>query len=215
MVWSGVNRLGNSILDWSCFILGLLKTKKISRMWKIWLILSSQQKLQPPYPRFKAGYCALKFWYWPFFMEIEKSWNFFIFEKYWNLLVWIFLSWHFVSNFGPKVAENGAKGHKFRPVVLRGHRKSAKKLAQEKFSCLILSNSCSQMVKTGFITFLRTAMANPNRLEGQIMAKQSCWGPKSGLFLKIQSILLQNSDISENFWEGPHQTYKSNWNASF
>jgi hypothetical protein len=27
--------------------------------------------------------------------------------------------------------------------------------------------------------------------------------------------LLQNSDISENFWEGPHQTYKSNWNASF
>ncbi len=40
-------------------------------------------------------------------------------------------------------------------------------------------------------------MANPNRLEGHTFEKSSCWGVKSGLFLKIKSILLQNSNISE------------------
>jgi hypothetical protein len=31
----------------------------------------------------------------------------------------------------------------------------------------------------------KSAMANPNRLEGHIFEKSSFWGPKFGLFLKI------------------------------
>ncbi len=47
----------------------------------------------------------------------------------------------------------------------------------------------------------RTVMANPNRLEGQIFEKWSCWELKSVLFLKNLSVLLQNSDFSET-WRG-------------
>ncbi len=51
-----------------------------------------------------------------------------------------------------------------------------------------------------------TAIGNPNRLEGQFFAKQSCWGRKCELLLQIQSIFLWNCHIFEAS-EGPQVVY--------
>jgi hypothetical protein len=50
---------------------------------------------------------------------------------------------------------------------------------------------------SGGRNILKPAIANPNRLKGQIFEKSSCWGPKCGRFIKILSIFLRQNNISE------------------